>query len=251
MHCAEIEEDAPGLAATGVCGLFHGAAELAAPAPDMWGTIGAWAWGLSRILDVLQTIPAIDATRAIVHGHSRLGKTALWAAAQDPRFAAAISNDSGCVGASLFRHAAGETITMITDVFPHWFARNLNAYRDDLDALPIDQHHLLALLAPRPVHVASATQDAHADPRGEFLSTLYASPIFELYGYHGTLPAALAKPGEDLPRQDAVGIPTPGQGGRVGERLSYPMREGIHDVLAEDWTRFVDFAEANLAPLRR
>lgn len=100
-------------------------------------------------------------------------------------------------------------------------------------------------------YVASATQDAHADPRGEFLSTLYASPIFELYGYHGTLPAALAKPGEDLPWQDAVGIPTPGQGGRVGERLSYHMREGIHDVLAEDWTRFVDFAEANLAPLRR
>ena len=246
MHCTELEADFPGLAAGGVRGLFHTEEELAAPAPDMWGTIGAWAWGLSRILDVLMTIPEVDGTAAVVHGHSRLGKTALWAAAQDPRFAAAISNNSGCVGASLFRHASGETIPMITDRFPHWFARNFNAYRENLDALPIDQHHLLALLAPRPVHVASASLDAHADPRGEYLATLYASPAMALYGHHGTLPPALATDGNDLAWEEAVQLPTPQPGARVGGRLSYHMREGIHDVLAEDWVRFVEFAEANV-----
>ncbi|MFT4067602.1 hypothetical protein [Paraburkholderia sp.] len=246
MHCADLEEDGPGLAAGGVRGLFNSEAELASPTPDMWGAIGAWAWGLSRILDVLATIPEIDATAAIVHGHSRLGKTALWAAAQDPRFAAAISNNSGCVGASLFRHASGETISMITETFPHWFAKNLNAYADDLEALPVDQHHLLALIAPRPVHVSSATLDAHADPRGEFLSTVYASPVMELYGYHGTLPRDKAQAGSDVSWQTAVELPTPEPGSRVGERLSFHMREGVHDVLAEDWRHFADFADANV-----
>lgn len=250
MHYAELEGDLPGLAAAGVRGLFHGEDELAAPAPDMWGAIGAWAWGLSRILDVLLTMPEIDGAAAIVHGHSRLGKTALWAAAQDPRFAAAISNDSGCVGASLFRHAAGETIPMITRDFPHWFAANLNAYRDDLAALPVDQHHLLALIAPRPVHVASATQDAHADPRGEFLSTVYASPILELYGHKGTRPAGQGLPGDDVAWQDAAKLGTSAPGKRIGGRLSYHMRDGIHDVLAEDWQHFVDFADANVLSKR-
>lgn len=243
MHYADLEGDRPGLAFAGVRGLFDSEAELAAPAPDAWAAIGAWAWGLSRLLDALATRPEIDAAAAIVHGHSRLGKTALWAAAQDPRFAAAISNDSGCGGAALFRHAAGETVAMITRDFPHWFAGNFNAYRDDPARLPVDQHQLLALLAPRPVHVASATLDAHADPRGEFLSTLHASPVFELFGHRGTRPAEMARAGEDLSYRD---VPTPGPGPRIGGRLSYHMRQGVHDVLAEDWRHFLDFADANV-----
>jgi len=246
MHCAELEEDAPGLAGKGVRGLFHTKDVLTNPAPDMWGTIGAWAWGLSRILDALYVIPEIDTTAAIVHGHSRLGKAALWAAAQDPRFAAAISNNSGCVGASLFRHASGETISMITDAFPHWFARNLNAYRQNVEALPIDQHHLLAMIAPRPVHVASASEDAHADPRGEYLATLHASPVMELYGHRGTLPYELANGGADVSPQRTLPLPTPAPNNRIGERLSYHMRQGSHDVLVEDWLHFLDFADANV-----
>ena len=243
MHYSELEGDAPGHAAAGVRGLFHSDGELASPAPDAWAAIGAWAWGLSRLLDVLMTLPEIDGSAVIVHGHSRLGKTALWAAAQDPRFAAAISNDSGCAGASLFRHVSGETIPMITESFPHWFAAHFNAYRDDLQGLPVDQHQLLALLAPRPVHVGSATLDAHADPRGEFLSTLHASPIFELFGHSGTLPADRRRAGDDIWYEE---IATPGPGQYVGGRLSYHMRQGIHDIVAEDWRHFIDFADANV-----
>lgn len=244
LHYSEIEEDRPGAAGRGVRGLFHTAQHLEqARQPTDWGAIGAWAWGLSRAFDALEQLPEIDSTRVIAHGHSRLGKTALWAVAQDRRFAGAISNDSGCAGASLFRHRTGENIHMITRDFPHWFSARFNDFRDAEENLPLDQHLLLAAIAPRPVHVASATLDAHADPRGEFLSTVHASPVFGLFGARGTHEAPA---GTDVSAAEAAVIPQPAPGSRVGSRLSYSLREGEHDVLAEDWRHFMDFADENL-----
>jgi Glucuronyl esterase, fungi len=145
---------------------------------------------LSRALDALAQLSEVDATAVIAVGHSRLGKAALWAAATDQRFAGVVSSDSGCGGASLFRHRVGEDIAAITSTFPHSFARRFADYRDAPDELPIDQHHLLALVAPRLTHVASASRDEHADPYGELLSTLHATPVFELYGHQGPPPTS-------------------------------------------------------------
>ena len=177
------------------------------------------------MLDCLENEPSVDASKAVVHGHSRLGKTALWAGATDPRFRLVISNDSGCGGAALFKRCFGENLEAILALAPYWFVSGLQRYINNEAALPFDQHWLISLIAPRPVCIASATEDLWADPKGEFLSGVYASEVYRLFGAEGLGTDAMPPPDQPV----------------TGE-ISYHLRTGKHDQTRGDWLHYWDLA---------
>jgi len=222
----DIEPDFDGGSKFGVRQLIEQKEE-----PNEGNAIATWAWGLSTIRNFVVADPSerfnIDPDRIIVHGHSRLGKTALWAAAIDEKFALAISNNSGCGGAALSRRNYGETVHRINTSFPHWFNGNFKKYNLDVGSLPFDQHELIALIAPRPVYIASAVEDQWADPKGEFLSGLYADPVYRLLGTDGFAGVT------EMPELNKS----------VGGTIGYHIREGVHDVTEFDWEQFLNFAD--------
>jgi len=225
MNYHDIYPDSPDLRKYGIATLLPDYKEDSREA-DEWGAIGIWAWGYSRMADYLEKDKRIDKNRMVVLGHSRLGKTALWAGVQDERFRVVISNNSGCGGAALSKRVFGENIARITANFPHWFCPAFNIYSENEAALPFDQHELLALVAPRHVYVASAEDDQWADPRGEYLSAYYTGPVYQLYNMQG-LPSD-TQPPVHQPQHFDVG---------------YHIREGKHDVTAYDWQCYLDFCD--------
>jgi dienelactone hydrolase len=208
----------------GVHGAFDPPGERAG---DAWGTISAWAWGLSRALDYLETDKDVDSSRVAVMGVSRGGKTALWAGAQDERFAMTISVCSGCTGAALSRRRFGNPVNVLNGRNEHWYCENYRQYGGNEDALPVDQHMLLSLVAPRLLYVNSADTDLWADPRGEFLGAKHADPVYHLLGVKG------------LEAEHMPAIESPVQTGRVG----YHIRTGGHGLETYDWLRYLDFAD--------
>lgn len=228
IYYGDIEPDFPGGEAFGVRRLFPPADPRG---PHDWGSMGAWAWGASRVLDYLLTDPEVDGRRAAILGASRLGKAALWAGAQDRRFAAVIPIISGEGGAALSRRDFGETIADITAPgkgFAYWFAPRYADFAADPRILPLDSHMLLALVAPRPLLLVNGSTDTWSDPTGEWLAAQAATPVYRLLAREG------------VPAQ------RPPLGQIAGRDLAVVTHDGPHGVLPQDLQRIADFLDAAL-----
>jgi hypothetical protein len=198
---------------------------------DNFSTIAAWSWAMSRALDYLQHDPRVDAHHVVAFGWSRLGKAAIWAGATDPRFAAVISNESGAGGAKVFHDVHGEGVLRLNTHFPYWFCNNFKQYNERDADLPFDQNEVLALIAPRPLYIASAILDQNADPQGEFLGALAVTSVYRFLG--------------------STGLPTttwPAVNQPVLGRVSYHVRTGVHSVTDFDWDQYLRFCNAWVKP---
>jgi len=200
------------------------------PKAHEWGVLSAVAWGAMRAMDYLETDSDIDEKRVAIMGHSKMGKATLWTAAQDERFAMAISAQSGCAGAALWRRRSGETLEKMVTRFPYWLCRNAWKFVNREDDLPVDQHMLLACIAPRPVYVHSGVKDTWADARGEYLSAYHASEVYRLLGKQGLTSEQMPPVGEAIIESD----------------VGYHIRQGGHSIERYDWERFLDFADYHL-----
>ena len=201
------------------------------PGNEEWGALGAWAWGLSRAMDYLETDPDVDAKKVALNGVSRYGKVVMWAGAQDTRFAMTFSGEAGCGGQVIVRRGYGETVkSMTTGRYWYWFDKKLKDYADNVNDLPVDWHELVALYAPRPVYISTAEQDYWGDPRGSFLSAKNADPVYKLFGETGVGV-------NDMPK-----VETP-----VGDFIGYHNRTGTHGQNNYDWQQFLSFADRHFA----
>jgi pimeloyl-ACP methyl ester carboxylesterase len=198
--------------------------------PNDWGTIAAWAWGASRVMDYLVSDQDIDAQKVAVVGHSRGGKTALWCAAQDERFAMVVSSSAGTAGDAITRGKCGEQIKDITTRFPYWFCNNYQKYCDNEANLPVDQHMLLGLIAPRLLYISAKTFDFWADPVRQFDSCVAASKVYQLFGLEGISSREMPKPERPL----------------LAGRIGFHIKTGEHDMNEYDWEHYLDFADLHL-----
>lgn len=193
---------------------------------DSPGKIALWAWAAQRCLDYAYTLPRLNHKKAMVCGHSRLGKTALLAGATDERFAYVFSNDSGCSGAAISRGKGGEHIKDIIERFNYWFCPNYAKYAGKEYEMPFDQHYLLSAIAPRYLYVASSEEDLWADPKAEFLNCHIADEAYKAMGKQGFI----------APKELAT-APVHFHDGYIG----YHYRRGIHYFSRTDWNNFIDF----------
>lgn len=194
---------------------------------DSRPAIVAWAWGNMRVADLLETLPEIDMSKLAVVGHSRLGKTALITGAHDLRFAYVCSNNAGCMGEALTRRNYGESAASMVDFnFPYWFSSNFKKHAHDVSSMPVDQHHLVSLIAPRMLYTTSSSEDFWADPEGQLLGLINAAPAFALFG------------AKNFPTLDALEIDSPFHGD-----IAYHIKSGRHSITPYDWKNFMDYAE--------
>ena len=230
VYYGDIDPDFLGGVPLGVRALYLKPGQTG-PAPDEWGAIAAWAWGLSRAIDYLETDKGVDATRVAIMGVSRLGKTVMWAGAHDPRIALVIASCSGEGGAALSRRNYGETIAHLTEAsrFPYQFAGNYAKFANQVDKLPVDAHMLVALIAPRPVLLQTGDKDFWSDPKGEFLAAVAAGPVYRLLG----------KQGLDTDRMPPAGVP-------ILHTIGYFMHAGGHGTIPSDWDQFLAFMQMHL-----
>lgn len=232
VNYTDFEPDVPGAIAEGVRRLYLQPGQ-SAPAPDEWGAISAWSWGLSRVLDYFETDPQMDAKRVGLFGVSRLGKTVLWTGARDPRFALVIASCSGEGGAALSRRDYGETVAHLTAPtrYPYQFAANYARWAGRAAESPVEGNLLVSLIAPRPLLLQTGDTDIWSDPKGEFLAALSATPVYEMLGRSGL-------PTGQMPQAGQV----------VGGALGYYLHAGGHGTVPSDWEVFLQFMERHLAP---
>jgi hypothetical protein len=232
VYYCDLEPDFPGGMQYGMRPAYFRPGQTE-PAPDEWGALAVWGWGLSRAMDYLETDKAVDARRVAILGQSRLGKTVLWAGARDTRFAMVIASCSGEVGAALARRNYGETAKHMAVNFGYQFCGSFQKFQDGVDRMPVDQHEFVSLIAPRPVYLSTGSEDQWSDPKGEFLAAAAAGPVYRLLGKQGLET-------DEMPPLDKPILHT----------IAFHTHSGKHEITAFDWQQYLIFADMHLKGAR-